>query len=275
MAFQKDCISCSVRFEAKSRKTKYCHSCVLTVVKARSHATRAANAHARLARICLICSASFFMKRIGKSYEGKYCSRECLANSKRRYPSKSARKKAENLRRKSRLGPQPVKVRATKSCQSCGAVSTKSICSSACSLEISRRQREADFQAQLCRCQECKREFATAFGARRRKYCSNICARKHTKRISKGIDRARRKSAAIETVNPIKVFDRDKWLCQLCGIKTPRSLRGTNEPNAPEMDHIHPLASGGAHSYANTQCACRKCNGIKGNTPLGQLRLFG
>jgi 5-methylcytosine-specific restriction endonuclease McrA len=268
------CVVCSSEFQASSRRVRYCKKC-LSVANAKSHISRSENAKARLARVCQNCSKPFLMKRVGKAYEGKYCSIKCSGAASRKYQSSSERKKAERLRLKDRLGPQPVKLRASKSCRSCGTVSTKSICSSACSLEISRRQREADFQSQLCRCEECKRQFETKFGARRLKYCSNRCGRKHTKRISKGVDRARRRRAAIETVNPIKVFDRDKWKCQFCGTKTPRSLRGTNEGRAPELDHIIPLARGGEHSYANTQCLCRTCNGSKGDKVLGQLRLFG
>ncbi|MCA0032740.1 HNH endonuclease [Mesorhizobium sp. B263B2A] len=85
----------------------------------------------------------------------------------------------------------------------------------------------------------------------------------------------RLRGVTVETVNPIAVFDRDKWRCQLCGVKTPRKLRGKNQPTSPELDHILPLAVGGEHSYRNTQCACRSCNLAKSSKPLGQTRLFG
>jgi 5-methylcytosine-specific restriction endonuclease McrA len=98
-------------------------------------------------------------------------------------------------------------------------------------------------------------------------------AKRRTRRVQKGRREARKRGVAYESVDPMKVFARDKWRCQLCGIKTPKSLRGTCEPNAPELDHIDPLAAGGSHTYANTQCACRRCNGAKGAKPLGQLNL--
>ena len=69
---------------------------------------------------------------------------------------------------------------------------------------------------------------------------------------------------AVEPVDPFKVFDRDGWRCQCCGCHTPRRLRGTYEGNAPELDHIVPLAAGGDHSYANTQLLCKSCNLAKG-----------
>lgn len=79
-----------------------------------------------------------------------------------------------------------------------------------------------------------------------------------------------------ESFDPIEVFDRDRWICQLCGIKTPKSHRGKNLPTSPELDHIISLKHGGAHTRANTQCACRTCNGEKGSNSKGQLGLhFG
>lgn len=111
------------------------------------------------------------------------------------------------------------------------------------------------------------------------RYCSKACSRVHaTKEEARRIARAARRSlergATVEHVDPFKVFDRDGWRCQLCGIATPRRLRGSKAPNAPQLDHIEPIAKGGEHSYRNTQCACRKCNAAKGMGKGGQLRLF-
>ncbi len=79
----------------------------------------------------------------------------------------------------------------------------------------------------------------------------------------------------VETFDPILALDRDGWRCQICGVKTPKKLRGTFKPNAPELDHIIPLAQGGAHSPANTQCACRACNLDKSDKAvIGQRGLF-
>mgnify|MGYP001967735241 CR=1 FL=1 len=57
---------------------------------------------------------------------------------------------------------------------------------------------------------------------------------------------------------------RDNWVCQACGRSTPRSLRGTIDPCAPEIDHITPLSKGGPHTANNVQLLCRRCNGAKG-----------
>lgn len=85
--------------------------------------------------------------------------------------------------------------------------------------------------------------------------------------------RRAKENAVIHKVKPKDIFERDKWTCQLCGIKTPRKLRAAYVDNAPELDHIITLAEGGDHTYANLQCACRRCNMLKGSRSKGQLGL--
>lgn len=74
------------------------------------------------------------------------------------------------------------------------------------------------------------------------------------------VRRVKQRLQTIEKVDSLVVLDRDGWICQICGKPTPKSLRGTGHADAPEVDHIIPIARGGEHSYANTQCACRQCN---------------
>jgi len=80
--------------------------------------------------------------------------------------------------------------------------------------------------------------------------------------------KVRRKSrirlATVERFDPIDVLERDGWRCYICGVGTPRHLRGTHAPNAPELEHKMPISKGGDHSMANTACACRACNIKKG-----------
>jgi len=123
-------------------------------------------------------------------------------------------------------------------------------------------------------CKMCGIEFAIAYGDKRRSFCSRRCLHKASRMVMKPKERARKRAAHVETVDPFKVFDRDGWRCQICHRPTPRRLRGTTDERAPELDHIVPLARGGEHSYRNTQCACRKCNGAKGATTYGQLPLL-
>ena len=68
------------------------------------------------------------------------------------------------------------------------------------------------------------------------------------------------------------VFERDKWVCQLCHEKVnPKGKRG----EGPSIDHIIPTSKGGPESYANCVLAHRRCNSKKRNrTVTQQMRLF-
>ena len=86
-----------------------------------------------------------------------------------------------------------------------------------------------------------------------------------------GLRRAIKRSVPTEDVDAIEIFKRDKWHCKACGCETPKELRGTRKPNAPELDHIIPLYLHGPHTKANLQCLCRACNSKKGAKFEGQL----
>ena len=159
--------------------------------------------------------------------------------------------------------------------------SNNKICSRACKLSRARYAvREYNKQHSVIdkaerHCLECGGVFAPIYGDKRRMYCSASCSNRSHRRTTRKKAKILKRLLTVESVNPSKVFDRDGWRCQLCGCKTLRSKRGSTHRKAPELDHILPLSKGGAHSYLNTQCACRQCNGIKGATPLGQTLLFG
>lgn len=104
-----------------------------------------------------------------------------------------------------------------------------------------------------------------------------------TYRAAKKAHKARRRareSVLVECFDPIEVLVRDGWTCMECGIETPPRLRGSYEPNAPEVDHVIPLARGGAHTRLNTRCTCRACNLRKGASMSlhgggGDIRISG
>ena len=94
---------------------------------------------------------------------------------------------------------------------------------------------------------------------------------KSYKRIEKAKRRAIERGLDADNIDPIKIFERDKWMCHICNKKTDITRRGTYEDKAPELDHIISLADGGAHTFGNVACSCRKCNGLKGSKSFGQL----
>lgn len=79
--------------------------------------------------------------------------------------------------------------------------------------------------------------------------------------------RARMKNAFVEKVDPLIVFERNNWICQLCQTPVSKS-KNRNLVDIASLDHIIPISKGGEHSYANTQLAHLSCNIRKGaSTP--------
>lgn len=131
-------------------------------------------------------------------------------------------------------------------------------------------------------CENCKKLFVFTVKMGRHKSLCNDCKKilffenkKKNARKGKAYRRAIEKGVNAEKIDPLKVFERDNWRCHICKDKTPKKLRGTYEPKAPELDHIITLAEGGGHTYNNVACCCRSCNMKKSSKSYGQLILFG
>lgn len=115
------------------------------------------------------------------------------------------------------------------------------------------------------------------------RYCSYECRQEiqrikldkkaKLKRIYKSRRRAATRGASADNIDPILIFERDGWVCHICGVKTIKSKRGTCHDKAPELEHIIPLSRGGLHTFSNVACSCRKCNHAKGDKEYGQLNL--
>lgn len=116
-------------------------------------------------------------------------------------------------------------------------------------------------------CRWCDAVFVPEYGSFRIAYCTVECRAKAKRKVRSGSTHRRRAAkfgCDYEPVSKREVFERDGWRCYLCGRDTPKELSGTKEPNAPELDHVVPLAHGGPHAYANVKCSCRECNRRKG-----------
>lgn len=283
---------CSAQCRVESKKTilgcaecgspigryrkRWCEGCV----RERKRHPQKPKTRARLTaqHTCLQCSKPFHPL---KGKVGKFCSLACT------FEHQSNRFLVERERRQQHLlltKPGPHSRVYPHTCAECdkefwstSGVST--YCSSDCSKQKERRaalkRNSARKEVKPRACRECGTTFVAPYGDHRRTFCSDDCSRTSGHRIARATRRARVKTTAIEQVDPLKVFERDGWRCQLCHKTTPKRLRGKMVDLAPELDHIIPLSRGGEHSYRNTQCACRKCNGAKGNQILGQLRLCG
>jgi len=120
-------------------------------------------------------------------------------------------------------------------------------------------------------CQEHKEEIVI----QRKQYYQTPTGRDVTRKATKK-RRALKLGVEYEKFSDREIFERDNYICQLCGVKTRPDLKNKYHPLYPNLDHIVPLTKGGAHTKLNTQCLCHQCNSKKGNTGVGdQLRLFG
>lgn len=222
---------------------------------------------------CEGCGRTFPIWRDGAM---RYCSRACAGLD---IGSEIAReRKAVRQRNYKAVVRKHFQHREQKVCPSCQqlfltALSRQTYCSSACWVK-SRRVDKAPRSCPQCACM-----FTPFPGRKPRTFCSAACRLKYF-RIAHGKShrhRARRYGVPYEPVNRLKVFERDRWTCQICGAKTPRKLMGTIDKRAPELDHRIPMAPphSGGHTYVNCQCACRDCNIRKGSRLiLGQMQLF-
>lgn len=71
--------------------------------------------------------------------------------------------------------------------------------------------------------------------------------------------RARKAGCDSETFDRVEVFGRDGWRCYLCGDDVDPEL-AYPDPRSASLDHVVPLAAGGAHTRANTACTHLECN---------------
>jgi hypothetical protein len=266
------CEDCRRDFTSKG-SARLCRPCVAR----RSHVIRSANAMARKQAICWQCGEDFTKgslsaKQLAAGHIQKFCSKSCAARWR-------TTKTTQGI----------VSVGVYRSpCLDCGkwrTAKTKRIaercqsCTSHHNAVLGRLPVDRP-------CKDCGKPVGVA-AKHRCTACAAIASRQamlkaKKARVASGQRAAVRlarklkvRAVTVEYVNPIKVMERDKWRCQLCGVSTPKRLRGSYEDRAPELDHIIPIGSGGEHSYRNTQCACRKCNLMKSATPRGQMRLFG
>lgn len=144
----------------------------------------------------------------------------------------------------------------------------RSVCSNDCKkkiVEVYKQRSKEKRKVELC-CPQCGVSFIRH--SNRRIYCSGECAKKH---YNKERGKRRRATGWYKTHGvQYRVLVRDGWECKACGIDTPHGLRGSNDNNAPEVDHIYPWSRGGSSKEENLQCLCRKCNLIKSDRTMDE-----
>lgn len=72
-------------------------------------------------------------------------------------------------------------------------------------------------------------------------------------------ERRARSEAKIERFDPLEVYERDDWLCGICGGDVDPEVLHPDALSA-SLDHVIPLSNGGDHSRSNTVLAHLICN---------------
>lgn len=88
------------------------------------------------------------------------------------------------------------------------------------------------------------------------RYCSATCGRY--------AQAARRGRFVIEPQRRRALYERDAWLCQLCGDGVDPTLPPSHEW-AATLDHIAPRSLGGSDDDENLRLAHRWCNSVLGD----------
>jgi len=260
------CYGCSKSFQKKHNVTRFCSKACADIHR-RPRISMPRNGQGPFK--CGHCHREYFTKR-SNGVGQKFCSREC--SFKFKVGVNHHHYRADNH-----------KPKESALCPVCNQIvqqpkksGYRRYCSEACERRSAYQRYVLKRQVTARKCRHCLTIFTPKYGNKRRVFCSQFCRDRYSDLGKPKNHQARAKLFGVkrEYFNVFRIFDRDKWRCQLCGVKTPKSLRGKQLPNSPELDHIIPLSVGGGHVWDNCQCACRKCNIAKSNKPLGQTRLL-
>lgn len=237
--------------------------------------------------VCSVCDAGF----VGGHVHAMYCSRACCKKAQRQRPAllatcpqcdRSYEAKTSRCvfcsRRCAQASRRP---KQRRPCKRCGATlkGGRSYCDDC--LRVNARWRSAQRKASRSMnlrtqkpwtcgpCAVCGSSFVSTSPTV--VVCSDKCRRRRSgrsRRAKYGPEtnrkRARLNGCFYEVVNRRKVFERDGYRCGICGGQTDPTVKVPHH-NAPTLDHIIPMALGGAHAYRNVQCAHFDCNWDKGD----------
>ncbi|MGA9594756.1 MAG: HNH endonuclease signature motif containing protein [Acidimicrobiia bacterium] len=119
--------------------------------------------------------------------------------------------------------------------------------------------RSYSWSAPICVAEEIPTLWTSAFSQRSKALnrASASTARHARRQRMAGTD------GGVDRIDPIAIYERDSWTCQLCHCPVDRALRHP-DPQSPSLDHRLPLAAGGRHVEDNVWTAHLRCNIRKG-----------
>jgi hypothetical protein len=194
----------------------------------------------------------------------KYCSRECAFAKK-----KSEKKSPDALADCPANGMLKCLLRTRWQVRQCGCCKKLKVGLRQAWCEIC-RQAAKNRERTKAKDRSCVQCGVDLFGAWQRS-CEE-CRRKASvkaRRVSKSRCGARRRirekgvgSMVVERIVSQEVYQRDHWKCHICLGPCVPPTRKYN-PMSATIDHIHPIALGGAHVMNNVATAHSICNSIK------------
>lgn len=206
---------------------------------------------------CEWCGATFFAMHERIRFCSNSCSGKYRMMNKRKYP-------------------------VIKKCVVCGkdfeALNKRvKCCSQECGHVLSGRigSKSAEATIKWLTCVNCGAQFRKT--RRGQKFCSHSCYLEYMLQVDassaahfqlgangkKHVRRAKKYGVKYERINPVDIYERDNWVCQICGEPVDKYLRWPH-PLSASLDHIVPLSKGGQHVESNVQLAHYRCNTLKG-----------
>ena len=247
------CEECETEYKPRNggKKQKYCSGACRRKVALRNLKSRQAfELSERIEKIfCRQCGEKVFYKGTGAI--PIFCTTKCKT-------------KFHNVR--SRRARPPLAIKENKNCEFCGKEflalkRDRRYCPDGYCAQKAYKQRKETGQALPqtfdVSCFGC----GTAFTAKHpeAKWCSKLCANRHWGNV-----RARQaRSPLLDSYSDREIFERDGWLCHICGLGIDGSLNRMS-PMGATIDHVFPIAKGGMDSVDNVKAAHRSCNLGKG-----------
>lgn len=238
------CAHCGASFPITRRGRKYCggEDCArdLKRKQQRTYDRRGVGA------TCIVCGSAF----TASTTRVKVCSPACHGRS--RATARYAPRSCFLCRNKHRHGTCP-------HCAKARAQAYKDF------IEIRRRLRahRERWKTETRQCKDCGADFSPRQPHAR--YCAQACKKRAAQRQSRRSRRGQIAASRTGRINRAEILHRDQWTCQLCGEPLERDAT-VPHPHAPTLDHIVPLALGGAHGPENLQAAHFICNSRKSDT---------
>lgn len=247
------CAECENEFEARNggKTQKYCSgACRRKVVYRNFKSRQALELSQRMEKVfCRECGQK--VKYKGTGAIPIFCTNTCKT-------------KFHNTR--NRRARPPLAIQQIKNCEFCGSqfVAKKRdrrYCPDNYCAQKAYEQRKKNNQALPksfnISCNGCGASFVAKHAEA--KWCSKLCANRHWGNV-----RARQaRSPLLDSYSDREIFERDNWLCHICGLHIDPSL-DRMLPMGATIDHVVPIAKGGVNSVDNVKAAHRSCNIRKG-----------